>query len=145
MIKLSIYILLKAIFVLLVFKTKKLAMANTCQKSLLYFRTELVEKNNMSFFSNFAQFSDLELDCDQKYETTSKIQFLPNRNIMLDSRLAIDKLFKLDDIRNIVFILVSNLKGIDLNSRRMIEIDDGTIKKSTELVLIFSKFDIYSN
>ena len=50
---------------------------------------------------------------------------------MLDSRLAIDKLFKLDDIRNIVFILVSNLKGIDLNSRRVLEIGDGTIKRTS--------------
>ena len=58
----------------------------------------------------------------------SKIQILPNINIMLVSRLAIDKLVKLDEIRTSVFILVSNLKGIDLNSTRMLEIGDGTIK-----------------
>ena len=100
----------------------------------------------ISYFGNFNKYSDLEMvNCSQTYNVTSCINFLPKAKLILDKTFVFKKLIGPNRLPDIKSVVMSNLKGIDLNSLRLFEKKDNYIKESTALTLIFSKLNIYSN
>ena len=60
---------------------------------------------NISLFSKFNQFSDLLSDCNQIYETSDIVEFLPSKLILIDDSFKIEKENTLDNTMNLVNFL----------------------------------------
>jgi len=92
----------------------------------------------LSFFQNFNKFTDLYMGCNQMYNTTSSVQFRPNKRLIIDESLFFGKLITSTNLALLNTLVFSNTKGVDLNSK--------IIKKyMSALVFVYSEFEIYSN
>jgi hypothetical protein len=86
----------------------------------------------LSFFQKFNKFTDLYMSCNQTYNTTSAVQFRPNKS------LSFGKLIKSTNLALLNTLVFSNTQDVDLNSK--------IIKKYiSNLVFVYAEFNIYSN
>jgi hypothetical protein len=99
----------------------------------------LKEKNlTISYFQNFNKFTDLKMNCNQTFNTTSSIQFRPNKKIVLNVNFSFAHLISLSSLRVLDTLCFSNIKGIDLNAK--------IVKRNmVHLSFIYSEFNAFSN
>ena len=89
----------------------------------------------ISYFQNFHQFTDLQMRCNQTYNTTSSIQFRPNRKLVLNANFSLAHLISSSSLRLLDTLCFSNIKGIDLNAH--------IVKRNMlHLIFIYSEFKI---
>ncbi len=117
----------------------------TCVKQLKKYQLikyEPMLDENITFFHNFNEFSSLKLasTCNQKYNVTNSLEFLPNRKLIMDKSFKIKNLIDQVQFNNVRSLIFNNINGIDLNLESFFNQQD---KK--EFVLFFSKFNIFSN
>ena len=72
---------------------------------------------NISLFSKFNQFSDLLSDCNQIYETSDIVEFLPSKLILIDDSFKIEKVLNLSQILAVHAFTLVNTKGVDIQKR----------------------------
>ena len=101
------------------------------------------EQYNLSLFSHFNTFSELLLDCNQTYEITEYVKFLPNKPILIDDSFALEKLLSPTKISSIQLLQLASIVGIDLQYKSVFRQPDKL--KPMNLNIFFSKLDIYSN
>ena len=91
-----------------------------------------------SCFQNFNAFKDVLMSCGQRYNTTSTVQFRPNRKILVDKNFTFANLIYSSSLLILETLVFYNIKGVDLNSR--------IVKRNMlHLSFVFSEFNIYSN
>jgi hypothetical protein len=100
---------------------------------------------NVTVFSNFNKFSDLPMNCNQTYNISKWLQFLPNNGLIIDQSFDIEKL----DTRNrtffIEYLVFNKIIGVDITN-----IKPGLVKNVsnfviTTLAFYYSRIDAYSN
>ncbi len=121
-------------------------LKNNCQickkQARKYLKTNYfpISFANTSLFYNFDSFSSLKLDCSQKYNISHFIEFSPNKKLILDKTFELTELIDINNSRSLEGLIMSYIKGIDLNLPKIF-----SNVKTFDFVLIFSKFDIYTN
>ena len=108
---------------------------NDCNKNV-NFKFEL---NNRSIFINFNSYSQLVLGCNQTYNISKTLIFLPKYEILIDRSLKIDKICNQMQINKIKLIMFSYIKGVD------IQLAPFVIQSNIIMVIYYSKLDAYSN
>ena len=91
----------------------KRIFSDDCSK---YVRSKILPQTNSTatIFSNFYEFSELSMNCDQTYNATSFLLFLPKYSCLMDKSFSIEKLF--NETQAISFVNIVNLNGIDINN-----------------------------
>ena len=107
----------------------------------LFLQNDVFKNSNntkLTFFANFDNFNDLEMDCNQTYNTTSFIQLNPNRELVIDKSLNLRNQLYSENVMSLITVVFSNVKGYDFNSKR---------RKYyiSNLVILFSRLDFYFN
>jgi hypothetical protein len=99
---------------------------------------------NISLFSNFNKFSDILSDCNQIYETSDIVEFLPSRPILIDDSFKIEKVLNVSQILAVHAFTLVNIKGVDIQKRAFFH--QSQIKfYDISLNLHFCNFEIYQN
>ena len=99
---------------------------------------------NVTVFSNFNKISDLSKDCNQAYNTTKWIQFLPKNGLVIDQSFNISNLATRDRTYFIEYLIFNKIIGIDIYRPPSLEknVSDFVI---TALAFYYSKLVAYSN
>ena len=92
-------------------------------------------------FSEFTNFTDILLDCNQTYSASEHITIEPSIELIIDSSFQIGKLFKDDQFNLIKDINIANIKGIDVQSILL----NGKLTTFLLVGFHFAKLDVYSN
>ena len=98
---------------------------------------------NISYFFNFNNYTDLINNC--QYNITNHLNFLPNNFLIIDKDLAIEKLVKPNELSSLKTLIITNVKGIDLNSIRIFKKQTSILDKQKYLVFNYVKLNIYKN
>ena len=91
--------------------------------------------NGTSIFSHFTSFEQLILACNQTYDTSDALQFVPRKRLLIDKTFQLDRLIDASLLPSMEYVAFVNAKGLDLNFR--------TDVKLRMFFLTFSVFDIY--
>jgi len=97
-----------------------------------------------SLFSNFNEFNDLPLECNQTYDISDYLVMIPKRPIIIDETFQFKKIFNQSQIDSINSLYIANLKGVDLNSKSFI-LDSNRFKQRVNLNIFASRMDVYVN
>jgi hypothetical protein len=91
-------------------------------KMYAYYEDRFDKNSNVtfSFFTNFNQFKDLILDCNETYNITNYVAVLPTRSLIINEDFEFKKIFNQNQIDSIVYLNIANINGIDLNSKSFI-------------------------
>jgi hypothetical protein len=103
-----------------------------------------IRSYNISLFSNFNQFSDLLSDCNQNYETSDIVEFLPSKPILIDGSFKIEKVLNVSQILEIHTFTLVNIKGVDIQKNAFFHQSQIKIYDIT-LNLHFSNLEIYQS
>ena len=103
------------------------------------------EQYNLTLFTNFRAFSDLFiLDCNQTYDTpTEYVEFAPLIPILVNASFSLDKILNSTQINSIQSLQLASIMGVDIQYE--VAIKQTKPIKSLDLIMFFSKLDIYSN
>ena len=105
-----------------------------------YFENRLVQDDGIwSFFTNFKEFNNLLLDCNQTYDISQYVVMWPKYHLIIDESFQVRKILKQSQLESIAFLSIGNLKGIDLNSKPFIQDFNFRIRE-IEINLFMSKF-----
>ena len=126
-------------------KSQDIKFSNNCDPYKYMWISQDVDVNwNVTVFSNFNKMSDLSIDCNQTYETTNWIQFLPKNGLVIDHSFNINKLASRDRTFFIEYLIFNKIIGIDINRPPGLEKNVSNFVITT-LALYFSKLNAYSS
>lgn len=110
----------------------------SCEDCDCFIKKYYYKENDIYALRNFNTFKDLERDCNEKFEMSHYLEFIPSRPIIIDDKFQIEKIV---NQKNIPFLYVINMiyfKGIDIG--------DIPVKLYQPLLYYtFSKLNAYSN
>jgi hypothetical protein len=95
---------------------------------------------NISVFSNFNSFTDLHSNCNRTYDTSSYLEFYPNRNLIIDETFDIEKIIAVKKINIVSQIQMAKIRGINVQNTYFKNLNFSEI---IQLTLKFSEFNIY--
>jgi hypothetical protein len=111
----------------------------------LYYR-KLESNLTMSFLVNFNDFNDLILDCNQTYNITEYLAIWPKKALIVDENFQFSKIFNKNKMNSVKTLHLSNLNGIDINSKPFIPIENRRTSNQAKILKIFySTLNIHSN
>ena len=97
---------------------------------------------NRSLFSQFTNFSQLLLDCNQTYNTSRIVDFLPRHRLVVDKSLQLGKLINVRHLFSMKFVEIINTNGFDLNYHQVFGQRHTPIRIAF-LYVTMSSLDIY--
>ena len=102
------------------------------------------EAQNRSLFSQFTNFSQLLLDCNQTYNMSRIVDFLPRHRLVVDKSLQLGKLLNVRHLISMEFVEIINTNGFDLNYHEVFDLRHAPIGIAF-LYVTMSSLDIYLN
>ena len=119
---------------------------NMSRKYLSY-ETDQTFNNTQAVFSKFNSFSELKMECDQKFNITKIVLFLPKKPCILDKYFMMENFFNQYQISFIKKINLVNLKGIDIQTVQQPPKHTklSNYEKGLILGIYLSKFDAYAH
>ena len=121
-----------------------LKLALSCLENSNTFYTKRVLtgpiSQNISIFSNFNSFTDLHSNCSRTYDTSSYVEFYPNRNLIIDETFDMEKIIVAKKINIITQIQMAKVRGINVQNTYFKNLNFSEI---IQLTVKFSEFNIY--
>ena len=98
-----------------------------------------------SYFSNFARFNDILLECNKTYNTSKYVEFLPKNKLIIDKSFQMMKLVDVFHYKKIRYIVMTNTKGFDLNYNQVFGQSGKEPIQFPKIFLTMSIFNTYVN
>jgi len=112
--------------------------SNSCINPNIYCN---IDNENRTYFTNFDSFSQLALDCNQSYNTSKTLIFIPNTEILIDKSYEIETLLDNKYLSQIKIIQMHYIKGFDIQT---MPFSNRFKLKNIVLGIYFSNLNSYS-
>ena len=113
-----------------------------CKSKITQYLTYDINDNKY-VISNFDKFTDLTLNCSERYNVSGKLNIIPNKPIIIDRNFQMAELFDKKTINSIFYLFMYNFDGININTDCIQDNRDSL--SDLIFIYIFSKLDLYNN
>ena len=113
-----------------------------CKSKITQYLTYDINDNKY-VISNFDKFTDLTLNCSERYNVSGKLNIIPNKPIIIDRNFQMAELFDKKTINSIFYLFMYNFDGININTDCIQDNRDSL--SDLIFIYIFSKLDFYNN